>query len=197
MTVDAKLIKRGYYPKGGGEAVITVYPCKKIQPLKLDNLQEYTDINGIINISNLPDHISTRIKHAAIKTLLKSNYMSSLELEQAESLSPGTGITIWTETKDTILGSTMLGERGLRSEEIGKMAAMELLKEIESESTLDVYAFDQLLPYMVLAKENGSSLCIIQKISSHAQTNMWLIKQFFDVDFQAKQEDHHMKISIS
>jgi RNA 3'-phosphate cyclase len=197
VTVDSKLIKRGYYPKGGGEAAITVHPCKDIQPLKLDNIQEYKDVHGIVNISNLPDHVSTRIKHAAIKTLLKSGLMSSLEVEQTESLSPGTGITLWTETNDTNLGATLLGERGLRSEEIGKNVAMNLLNEIESESTLDVYAFDQLLPYIALAKENGSSSCIVQKISNHAQTNMWLIKKFFDVDFKAKQEEHHIKISIN
>ena len=27
LKVDAKLIKRGYYPKGGGEAEITINPC--------------------------------------------------------------------------------------------------------------------------------------------------------------------------
>ena len=196
VSVNAKLMKRGYYPRGGGEAVITVNPCENILPLKLDKTQQCTDVNGIVNIANLPEHISTRIKHAAIKTLLKSNIKSYLDVEQTESLSPGTGITLWTETDDTILGTTLLGERGLRSEEIGKNAAMNLLNEIDSESTLDVYAFDQLLPYMALAKENGSSSCIVKNISTHAQTNMWLIKQFFDVDFQAKQEDHHIKISV-
>ena len=197
VSVNARLIKRGYYPRGGGEATITINPCKNIQPLKLDKLQEYTEVYGIVNIANLPDHISTRIQHATIKTLLKSDLKTTLDVEQTESLSPGTGITLWTETDDTILGSTLLGERGLLSEEIGKNAATNLLNEIEAESTLDVYAFDQLLPYMALAKENGSSSCIVKNISNHAQTNMWLIKQFFDVDFQAKQEEHHIKISIN
>lgn len=197
VSVDARLIKRGYYPKGRGEAVITIHPCKELLPLKLDKTQEYTNVNGIVHIANLPDHISTRIKHAAIETLLKSDLKTTLEVEQTESLSPGTGITLWTETSDTILGTTLLGEKGLRSEEIGKNAATSLLNEIESESTLDVYAFDQLLPYMVLARENGSSSCIVKNISNHAQTNMWLIKQFFDVDFQAKQEEYHIKIFIN
>lgn len=197
VTVEAKLLKRGYYPKGGGEAEITVNPCKNIRPLKLDKIQVFKDINGIINISNLPDHISTRIKNSAIKTLLKSNHMCSIAVEETKSLSTGTGITLWAKSDETILGTTLLGERNLLSEEVGKLAALNLLNEIDSESTLDVFAFDQLLPYMALAREKGSSSCVVQKISNHAQTNMWLIKQFLDVDFQARQEENNIKISIN
>ena len=197
INVDAKLLKRGYYPKGGGIAEITIHPCINIKPLILDNIQEYKNVNGIIYISNLPDHISNRIKHSAIKTLLKNDIMFSFEIDQTESLSPGTGITIWSNNNNSILGSTILGERGLHSEEIGKNAVMNLLKEIESEVTLDSYALDQLLPCMTLAKENGTSTCIVQNISNHAQTNMWLIKQFFDVDIKAKQEENNIVISIS
>jgi RNA 3'-phosphate cyclase len=197
INVDAKLLKRGYYPKGGGIAEITIHPCINIKPLILDDFKEYKNVNGIINISNLPDYISTRIKNTAIKTLLKNDIISSLEIDQTESLSPGTGITIWSNNNNSILGSAFLGERGLRSEEIGKNAVMNLLKEIKSEVTLDSYALDQLLPYMTLAKKNGKSTCIVQNISTHAQTIMWLIQQFFDIDFQAKQVENNIVISIN
>jgi len=196
LTIDTKLIKRGYYPKGGGEAEITIHPCNKIKPIKLENPQEFTDVNGIINISNLPEHISSKLKHAVIKNLLQNNYKSSIEVEKSESLSPGIGLTIWVEKNDTILGSTILGERGVPSEEVGRIATMSLLNEIKSKSTIDIYSFDQVLPYMALAKENGQSFCIIQKISSHAQTNMWIIKQFFDVDFHSEKKEKHFKIFL-
>ncbi len=196
LTINTNLIKRGYYPKGGGEAEITIHPCNKIKPIILDNPQNYTEIKGIINISNLPEHIISRLKHAVIKTLLQNNYKTSIEVEKSESLSAGIGLTIWAEKNDTVLGSTMLGERGVPSEEIGKIATMNLLNEIKSQSTIDIYSFDQVLPYMALAKENGQSSCIIQKISSHAQTNMWIIKQFFDVDFHAEKKENHFKIIV-
>ena len=62
FPVNAQLIKRGYYPKGGGEVVLTIQPCKDIQPLKLDKKQDFTTVEGIINIANLPDHVSKRMK---------------------------------------------------------------------------------------------------------------------------------------
>jgi RNA 3'-terminal phosphate cyclase (ATP) len=71
-----------------------------------------------------------------------------------------------------------------------------MISEIESRSTLDVHAFDQFLPYMVLAKENGSSSCIVREVTNHASTNMWLLKQFFDADFEAIQSDDNIKIVV-
>jgi len=196
LTIDTNLIKRGYYPKGGGEAEITIHPCNKIKPIILDNPQKYTEIKGIINISNLPEHISSRLKHTLIKNFIQYNYKSSIKIEKSESLSPGIGLTIWAEKNDTILGSTILGERGISSEEVGRIATMNLLNEIKSQSTIDIYSFDQILPYMALSKENGQSSCIIQKISSHAQTNMWIIEKFFDVDFHTEKKENHFKIIV-
>ena len=193
-SIETKLINRGYYPKGGGEAEITINPCKKIRPLKLDRYQEFSDVKGVINIAGLPDHISTRIKHSAIKLLLKENFMSDIEIERFSSISQGTGITLWIESQDTIIGTTVLGERGISSEEVGKTAVVNLLSEIQSQSTLDVYAFDQLLPYMAFAE--GTSSCFVKELSNHANTNIWLLQQFLDVDFEAKNKEDNFKITI-
>jgi len=180
LPVSAHLIRRGYYPKGGGEVALTIQPCKDVQPLHLDKKQEFTTVEGIINIANLPEHVSKRMKHAAMKTLLKKNLETTLKIEKATSLSTGTGMTVWTQTRSAILGATVLGERGLPAEKIGEKAATELIREIESGATLDTHAFDQILPYMALIRDNKQSSCIVKEISSHAQTNMWLIRQFFD-----------------
>lgn len=196
LSVNAKLIKRGYYPKGGGEAVITINPCTEILPLQLDKKQEFTEVNGIIHIANLPDHIGTRMKGAVIKMLLKKNLKTSLKIEKTTSLSTGTGVTLWTQSKDTVLGSTVLGEKGVSSEKVGDAAATGLIREIEPGATLDVHAFDQMLPYMVMAKEEGESTCIVREVSSHAQTNMWLIKQFFNVQVESTQIDETVAITV-
>jgi RNA 3'-phosphate cyclase len=196
VKVDAKLIKRGFYPKGGGEAEIIIHPVEKIKPLKLKDEYEFSDINGRISICNLPNHISTRMKHSVIKNLLKNNLMSSIDDEKSESLSPGVALTLWSKSDNIILGNSFLGERGVSSEEIGQNATNSLISEIESRSTLDVHAFDQLLPYMVLAKKNGSSSCVVREVTNHASTNMWLLKHFFDADFEAVQSENNIKIVV-
>ena len=196
ITIDTQLIKRGYYPRGGGEAEITIYPNTDFKQLKLDEDQTFSDVEGIIYISNLPEHISTRIKHAAINELLKSNLKANIKIEQTTSFSPGTGITLWVKSKDSIIGTTLIGEKRLSSEEVGQKAVRNLKNEIYSGANLDVHAFDQLLPYLVISNKNESSSFIIKELSSHASTSMWVLKQFFDVDFEIKQNEKNVKIKV-
>jgi RNA 3'-phosphate cyclase len=192
VKVFSELILRGYYPKGGGEAIITINPVKKIKPLKLDKREEIKNVSGLVNISNLPNNISKRIRNTSIKTLLKNDINSQIEIDKKASLSAGVGITLWTQGK-TILGTSVLGEKSKTSEEIGKEVVKYMISEIESESTVDMFAFDQILPYMAIAKK---STCIVKKISDHASTNMWLLNKFFDLEFQAVQNETNIQISV-
>lgn len=192
VNVDAQLMKRGYYPKGGGEALITIHPTMNLKALVFDEKQNFPDVEGIINISNLPEHISSRIKHAAIKEQLKNNLKANISVEQTNSLSPGVVITLWAKSKDAVLGATVIGEKGLSSEEVGKKVSERLSSEIRSCANVDVHALDQLLPYMVLTK----SSCNVREISNHSMTNMWLLKKFLDVDFDIKQNEFNFSISL-
>jgi RNA 3'-phosphate cyclase len=196
FSVESKLIKRGYYPKGGGEAEITIKPTGGLKPLKLDGEPEYNKVKGVISLANLPDHISTRMKHSVIKTLLKRDLNASVDIQKTYSLSAGTGIALWVKSKNALLGSSFLGERGIPAEKVGENAATDILNDIDSEATIDIHAFDQILPYMVLARNNGDSSCIVRSVSGHAQTNIWLLKQFYDVDIELFQEDDNFKVLV-
>jgi RNA 3'-phosphate cyclase len=175
--VNVKLIQRGYYPKGGGEAILTVKPFELTQPLLLGVKQNFSKVNGIVHLANLPDHVGKRMKHAAIKTLIQNDLNSSLKVEKLESLSAGTGITLWSKTNNIVLGKTGLGEKGMPAEKVGESVATEMIKEIVSGATIDIHAFDQIIPYMALVCNKRSS-CIVREISSHAQTNIWLVRHF-------------------
>jgi RNA 3'-terminal phosphate cyclase (ATP) len=194
VKTELTLIKRGYYPTGGGEALMTIHPVETLQTFSADESQDFTEITGIIHRANLPDHISTRMKHAAIKTAMKQSLRSTIQIESAPSSSPGTGITLWSTAGPAILGSTALGEKTIPAEKVGEIAATQLLKEITSGATIDRYALDQILPYLVLAPKGSS--CLIREISNHAKTNMWLIKHFLDVEFTLTPQQDIMRLLI-
>ncbi len=197
VKVYSDLILRGYYPRGGGEAIITINPVKKLKPLDISNEPDFSEIKGTICISNLSEDIARRIKHTASKTLVKEDLPAKIDVQKSTSLSPGVGVTLWSKINNAIVGSTVLGDKGIPSEEVGLNAANFLLEEIKSYSTLDAYAFDQILPYMVLAKKNGMSSCNVRKLSNHASTNMWLLKQFYtDVNFEALQNEDNFQIKV-
>lgn len=195
IKVETQLIKRGYYPAGGGEVILQIYPVQNFIPFHADEPQNFSNIAGIVHSANLPDHVSTRMKHAAIKTALKHNLHSTIRIEAAPSLSSGTGITLWSASGPSILGSTVLGEKGISAEAVGENAADQLIKEITSGATIDQYAIDQILPYFVLAPKG--SACLIREISNHTKTNMWLIKQFFDVDFEVTPQQNALRLVIT
>jgi RNA 3'-terminal phosphate cyclase (ATP) len=194
VTVDAQLLKRGYYPTGGGEAVLTIHPAEHLMPFQVDEPQPFHEMHGIIHLANLPDHIGTRMKHAAIRIAVQHNLRSSLQIDTAPSSSPGTGITVWSESGATILGSTVLGEKNLSAEVVGEQAARQLIQEITSGATLDSYAIDQLLPYLSAAPKE--SMCLIRELSTHTNTNMWLMKQFFPVDFEVSPQRNVLRITV-
>ena len=199
IKTEVELFQRGYYPKGGGNAQLTLYPNNKMLPFHGDEQPMFSNVNGIISLTkNLPDHIAERMKHAAIKALLKKNLSSSIIVEKTTALSEGTGITLWCSSNKTILGSTVLGEKGYPAESVGEAVATELLKEIDAKATLDVYAFDQLLPYMAFAWTQGNHVsCRVRLISNHAETNMWVMNQFFkEITFQKTIYDCSVRVTL-
>jgi RNA 3'-terminal phosphate cyclase (ATP) len=194
VNAEVQLHKRGYYPIGGGEAVLTIDPTDTLVPFRVDEPQDFHEMQGIIHLANLPDHVGTRIKHAAIKTAMQKNLHASLRIDAAPSSSPGTGITVWSSSESTILGSTVLGEKNISAEAVGQRAAELLLQEIMSGATVDSYAIDQLLPYLSYAPK--TSTCLIRELSNHTHTNMWLMKQFFPVDFESTPQQNIMRITV-
>jgi RNA 3'-phosphate cyclase len=195
ITIDTTLIKRGYYPQGGGEAMITLYPVKKMDTLVFDEHPIYTKCTGNIHISNLPDQIGRRIKHTAIKELVKNKIQTSIQIEKSPSKSPGVGITLWTKTGSAVLGSSVLGEKGVSSEQVGMSVAEHIMNEISAGATVDTYAIDQLLPYTALA--DSKSICYIRNLSSHAQTAIWVIKKFIDVNIEISCDTIPIKLIVT
>lgn len=198
INVETQLINRGYYPKGGGEAEIKIHPVKKIHGLKLDEDNFNPKIQGILHISDLSDDINKRIKHSAIKTLFKENLEANIRTQRCETDSPGVGLTLWNTQQEKIyLGSSVIGEKGLPSEILGSKCASMMLKTMNSKATVDSHLFDQILPFIFYAKNlNKNSVVITKKISSHAETNLWILKKFFDYDLKVFKKNDCQKIEI-
>ncbi len=197
INVDAQLEERGYYPRGGGRAQIKINPHQSLKALKLDFTPCYTHVNGFINISNLADHINKRMKHSVQKKLVKHNLKSNIKTNYADSLSPGVGITLFSENNRSIIGSCTVGKKGIPAEKIGSIAADMLLKEIESDSTMDIHLYDQLLPYLAYTTKCDTTSCRVRKITNHAQTCNWLCKKFIDYKINIDKEQNYFKINFS
>lgn len=181
--IEAYLNSRGYYPAGGGEVDVIIKPCKKLNPVKFEGKVE--GIEGVVNIANLPYNIAERIKKSAEEELKKNGFTADIMIEETEAECPGVGFVMWTKGK--IMGADGLGEKGKKAEDIGREVSKKLIEEIKSGADLDERAVDQLLPYFALMDEEISFKC--KKLSKHAETEMWLIKKFLNVDFEVKKNE--------
>lgn len=171
--------RRGYYPKGGGVAALEVHPGR-LMPAHM--VQKKTaQVCGISHCSNLPEHVARRQAKAASEVLKDAGFDSDIDVEAFSAPSTGSGITLYAGHK----GGSALGERGLRAEVVGRSAAEELVKELESDASVDVHLADQLIPYIALA--GGSFLA--RELSGHARTNIWTAKHFLDIDISILEND--------
>src|SRR3989338_530241 len=144
--VEAKLLKRGYYPKGNGKVDIKISPKFKlndfssfgefhqnlkqnVMPYNLAGQHHLIQVKGISHASkNLENsRVAERQAHSAQAILgRKFNVPIKISSEYQDTMSIGSGITLWaifSKNKDDIdetnpirLGADALGEQGKKAE---------------------------------------------------------------------------------
>ena len=218
--VDARLIRRGYYPKGNGKIELKIK--QKFHLKDFNNFNEFhnhlkettqkidiTRQHNLIQIKGI-SHASFSLQKAEVaerqaknaELTLKNKYSCPVNIETTynETLSPGSGITLWaifSKQEDEInelnpirLGADSLGERGKKAEKVGQEAASNLIKQIESKAPVDYYLADQILPFMALT---GKSTIKTSKITNHTKTNIYVIEQFLGKIFEIDEKEGIIK----
>jgi RNA 3'-phosphate cyclase len=184
--IEIEILKRGYYPEGRAKINVKIFPTK----LKSINLIERGEIEKILIISGASQSLKNKKvaerQIAGVKEILgKLNLPTEEKIEYYDTQSPGSQICLIAEFENTILGTDNLGKLGKRAEDVGKEAALELLKEQKTNACLDKHLADQILPYMTLAQ--GKSQITVSEITEHCKTNIWVIEKFIRGKFEIKQ----------
>lgn len=183
--VEINIIKRGYYPEGGAKVELKIFSTK----LKGLNLIEKGGLKKILIISGASEFlknkkVAERQLAGAREILGKLKLPIEERVEYYPTQCPGSQICFIAEFENTVIGIDNLGKLGKRAEDIGKEAALELLKEEKSGACLDKHLADQVLPYLALVKEK--SQITVSEITNHCKTNIWVIEQFFKGKFDIK-----------
>jgi len=212
---EAKLLKRGYYPKGNGKVEIKINPKYKLNDFSSfedfqkhlkQNIHPYSLIeqHHLIQIKGI-SHASRNLENAKVaerqadsaQLILKQNYHApiSITTQYQDTLSTGSGITLWaifSKNKDDIdennpirVGADSLGEQGKKAEIVGEEAANLLITQIESKAPVDRFLADQILPFMALI---GGKIKA-SEITNHCRTNIYTIEQFFGKIFEIDEKE--------
>ena len=158
-----RILKPGYYPKGGGIIEIDV------KPSELKGREEWDgdgEVHAMIRVSGLPESIAIRDKKIFVENDCGRTY-----IRQDEADSIGNAVTAWMGFR----GSYFLGEKGKRAEQVGQEAYDELMREKGFD--VDMHLADQLLVYAAIA--DGKTR-YTSRVSDHLRTNASVISKFLD-----------------
>lgn len=179
---EVKVVRRGFYPKGEARAEAVFEPVQ----LEKNDLTKRGKVLRVKGLSVASKHLkSSKVADRQKKEVLKrmSDYSPEVRVEYVDAVSPGSCITLWAETENTVLGSDAIGEKGLPAEKVGGRACEGLLKAMKSGACVDEHMSDQVLPLLALA---GGSVKLFEK-TSHARTNMWVIERFLGKTFNVRE----------
>ncbi len=205
--IKCNLLKRGYYPKGGGKVEIIIKPRFNLEeiikkPIELIEQGKIVSIKGVSHASvDLEKaHVADRVARNAEILLRKFNVPVHLRSEYCNTLSTGCGITVYgmfskdgkeiDNIKPIRIGVDILGEKGKKAEKVGKDCAEKLIEEIEKQTPVDEHLCDNLIPLLGLTKGKIKT----SKISDHTLTNIYVTEKFLDVKFKVDKKNNIIKL---
>jgi RNA 3'-phosphate cyclase len=212
---EIRIMKDGFYPKGGADAQLIIQSLKnpenELKSVQLLHIGSPQKIGGTIVVSeNLRNaRVGERIQETIMSLMMKSalkipkfqpndvifkdNFVSlnksmfDLKVHYKNTLNPGVGLSIWMQfDSGAILGSgTILGEIRKSSEKVATEAVESLLASVTTGATVDEYMSDQIIPFLYLAKE--PSTILVPTITSHMKTNIDLLNLFKKREYRINQ----------
>lgn len=190
-------LRRGFYPKGGGEVELQVVPRfsrsaypsfeafrealrGSFRPLRILRRGTLRRIRGesLASTSLRNRRVAERQAGAARRILPQAD----IQVTYSPTLSPGSALTLIAEFEYTVLGADALGRRGVPAETVGQEAAEKLQAELEADATVDVHLSDNLIPWLALV---GGAFRV-REITSHTRTNIWVVEQFLGPTFRIR-----------
>jgi len=199
LEVNITVHKYGYYPKGMGEATMTVKPPHALRPIRLNSFGKLKSVKGISVCTFLAERkVAERQAKAAHSYLSEKGYAADIQVEndQSNPFQRGSSIALWAET-DTgaVIGADAIGELKKTSENVGREAAEKLYAELSVKPTVDVHLADMLVPYMALA--DGTSSLLTREVSEHFETNVWLAEKMLKARFNIQKVNNLFRIEKS
>jgi RNA 3'-terminal phosphate cyclase (ATP) len=178
-TVEAHLVRPGFYPAGGGKLEITITPAKTLQPLDLLDRGADGSRTVTAHLAALPASIAERAFDQFEKRLRWPR--SAYEIvEHPATCGPGFVLVAEVASEKVVEVFTGFGERGVRAEQVADRVIDQVRHYLAHTAPAGEYLTDQLLLPLALA---GRGSFRTAGLSRHAQTNIEVIEQFLPQRF--------------
>ncbi|XP_054728226.1 RNA 3'-terminal phosphate cyclase [Anastrepha obliqua] len=174
VSFDFDLLRRGYYPRGGGHCKVVIPSVRNIKAVNLTQFGTVNEVCGWCFVAGkLPLRVAEDMKNAAEKELISvcpiqpqlESYKESSEVARDN----GSGVILKAVTTEgCTLGSSALGERQVDGYALGKTAGEEMASYLRDGVCVDCHVQDQLVIFMALA--SGTSKIRTTALTQHTRT---------------------------
>jgi RNA 3'-phosphate cyclase len=196
IEFEAKALRRGFYPRGGGRATAIVQPSKGIRQVDLITPPIVHDVRIWSRCGRLPSHVAERQMTAAVSALKAAGYnVNGTDVASDDADSPGSSVLVSALGGGEFLGSDSLGKKGIPAEEVGRTAAESLVGAISAGATVDSNLADMVLPLLCLG--GAPSRVKVPKVTPHLETSLAIAKQFTSCSYRQTQADRCWMVEVA
>lgn len=190
--IAIRLERYGFYPAGGGGVFVEIDPADQLKELHLPLEMECTGIMATAVVANLPRHIAARELAAAADRLeIAKDELKTIET--SNSAGPGNVLMVECHADEVVHVFTGFGKVGVSAEAVAGEAISQARKFIERKVSADEHLADQLLLPMAIS---GGGSFSSTALSAHSRTNMSVIMEFLQTDFEVSESANGQKCAV-
>ena len=188
--IDVEIVRRGYYPAGGGKVILRVCPSGALESFDLIERGRVERVLVRSVVSRLPSHIVHRQVEAIVSSLSGSSIDWLRDIMDVEkevlgsdrAAGPGTSVLVVARHSGGLYcGGDSIGERGKSAEKVGREAFKKFLGWFVSEAVLDKYVGDMVIPFAALSI--GKTVFTVPEYTGHMKSALYVVKEILDVEY--------------
>ena len=165
INCSINIIKRGYFPKGGGMIELEVLPSEKINSIVL-NTRKTKNAKLTCTFSKLSRELIDNQINDIRKKIIENNFSLEIQIKEESALDSGSSIMISSIDKDSIIGIDSLFDK--KTEKFD----LDLDKFIQNKYSVDEHLADMVVLPASLAE--GMTVFQVDNISKHLETNLFV-----------------------
>lgn len=163
IKFTVEIIKRGYFPKGGGEVKLQVFPSK-INPISFSKITT-NQAKILCSFSKIPIK-KIQEKIIKVKNKLKENFITEIEICEEDAINSGSSLLVYGIDNNSIFGLDSLFDK--KNQEFD----LDIEKFTDKSFAIDENLADMLIVPASLA--SGKTILEVKEITSHLETNLFV-----------------------
>ena len=164
INFSIKLTKRGYYPKGGGEIKLEVYPSK-IKSINFSQ-RKTNDLKLICTFSKISRELIIEKLKIIKEKFSKTNFNVEVEIKEEKAIDSGASLLLYSIDESSIIGMDKLFNKKTQSFDL------DIDKFINNSIGMD----ENLADMLVVPASLGVKKTVFQvkEITKHLETNLFV-----------------------